>query len=69
MGDGATVTTTGSDFTQPKEVVPVTIYVVVDAGVATGLAHVLQLNPAIGFHVYVAAPVATNVVCPPGQIV
>jgi hypothetical protein len=46
----ATVTVTVAVEVQP-ELVPVTVYVVVDAGLALGLAQFVQLNPVPGLHV------------------
>ena len=61
--NGLTVTTTTSVPEHPP-VVPVTVYDVVTAGVATGLAMFGLLNPAVGDHVYVVPPEAPNVALP-----
>ena len=46
-------------------IVPVTVYVVVEPGLAVTTAPVVPLNPVPGLHVYVVAPDAVNVVEPP----
>ena len=45
-----TVTVTLLAFTQPLELVSVTVYVVVDVGFAVGLDTVAELNPVEGDH-------------------
>ena len=46
----ATVITTVCELVQPR-LVPVTVYVVVPAGVEVGLGQLVQLKPAAGDHV------------------
>jgi hypothetical protein len=62
-----TVTTTVSVPVQPP-VVPVTIYVVVDDGLALTVAPVVALNPEAGDQLYVVAPLAVREILPPGQM-
>jgi hypothetical protein len=50
MGSGFTVTTTESISEQPLASVPVTVYDVVAAGVAVGLAQLVQERPVEGVH-------------------
>jgi len=52
-----------------EPVVPVTVYVVVDAGDAVTDAVLVALRPVPGAHVYVVAPLAISPVLPPGHIV
>jgi hypothetical protein len=60
-----TVTVTCAEEVQPLASVPVTVYVVVEDGLAETLAPVVLLRPVGGDHVYVFAPFAVNVVgCP-----
>jgi len=61
-----TVTTTASVEVQVP-FATVTVYVVVDAGLATGLAIAALLNPVLGLHEYVVPPLAPNVVELPEQ--
>jgi hypothetical protein len=68
VGNGLTVTTTWSVFTQPLASVPVTVYVVVAVGEAVTLAVFVALKPVDGLHTYVAAPLATKLVDDPSQI-
>lgn len=56
-----TVTVTVSCAEQPLLSLPVTMYVVVVAGLAMGLGQLVQLSPVAGVHVKVSAPVASNV--------
>jgi hypothetical protein len=58
---GATVTVTVVESKQPKEFLPITEYVVVVVGDATGLGQVLQLKLANGDHEYETAPVAVSI--------
>src|SRR6185312_2548489 len=53
-----TVTVTLLEFTQPLELVSVTVYVVVDVGLAVGLDTVVPDNPVDGVHAYVLPPTA-----------
>jgi len=48
VSTGATSTVTEPVFIQPLASVTVTVYVVVDAGVATGFAIVVEVRPAAG---------------------
>jgi hypothetical protein len=68
VGKGVTVTVTAAVFEHPRDV-PVTVYVLVTVGVATGVALVVLLNPVEGDQTYVVAPLAVNVVEVPLQIV
>jgi hypothetical protein len=63
-----TVTTLVIVFVQPFTAVPVIVYVVVVDGFAVTLAPVEALNPVLGDHEYVFAPLAVNVVFAPLQI-
>ena len=56
VGNGFTVTVTVAESTHPSVDVPVTVYVVVEAGEASGLFIVDDDNPAAGDHEYVLAP-------------
>jgi hypothetical protein len=47
-GKGFTVTVTVAVEVHPKELVPVTVYVVVTVGDAVGFAQVVQLKPVEG---------------------
>ena len=47
-GNGFTVTVTVLEFTQPLLFVSVTVYVVVEVGLAVGLATVVLLRPVDG---------------------
>jgi hypothetical protein len=49
-GKGLTVTLTVSVFMQPLAPIPVRVYTVVVAGLAVGLAHVVQESPVAGDH-------------------
>jgi hypothetical protein len=61
-GSGFTVSVTVAVFEQPVVVlVPVTVYVVVVVGDATGLAMFVAERPVAGLHEYVLPPVAFNV--------
>ncbi len=48
VGFGFTVIVTVAVLVQPVLLVPVTVYVVVAVGLATGLAQVVQDNPVAG---------------------
>jgi hypothetical protein len=50
-------------------IVPVTVYEVVDVGLAVTVLPVPALNPVVGVQVYVSAPDAVNVAEDPEQIV
>jgi hypothetical protein len=50
LGKEFTVTVTVDLLVQPNAFVPVTVYVVVVVGDATGLAQVVQDNPVAGIH-------------------
>ena len=62
------VTVTCVVAVQPLAFVPVTVYVVVDAGDAVTDEPVVLLNPVAGLQVYVLAPDAFNTVDCPAQI-
>ena len=51
VGFGLTVTVTVAVEVHPAALVPVIVYVVVDAGFAVTLAPVVALNPVAGDHV------------------
>lgn len=57
-----TVIVTCAVAVQPLTSVPVTVYVVVEDGLAETLAPVVLLRPVGGDHEYVFAPLAVNVV-------
>jgi hypothetical protein len=63
-----TVTVTVEELMQPLLSVPVTVYVVVTAGLAVTKAPVTALNPVAGLQLYVDAPLAVSGVLPPKQI-
>jgi hypothetical protein len=67
-GEGVTVMVTVAVDEQP-DVVPVTVYVVVPAGDATGLETEGSLRPVTGSQLYEVAPLALNEVDVPEQIV
>ena len=67
VGGGLTVTVTCAVAVHPFDV-PVTVYVVVEAGVAVTDEPVVLLNPVAGLQAYEVAPVAVNVVDCPIQI-
>ena len=48
---------------------PVTVYVIVEVGLATTVAPVVVFNEVAGLHVYVFAPLAVSVVFCPVQMV
>ena len=50
-GSGLIVTVTVPVLVQPLALVPVTVYIVVDTGLATVLVHVVHDNPAPGAQV------------------
>jgi hypothetical protein len=56
---GLTFTVTTVVEVQPP-VVPVTVYVVVTVGLATGLAILVALSPVAGLQLYVVAPLAVS---------
>ena len=55
-----TVTVVVPVLTQPFALVPVTVYEVVEAGLAFTFAPVVALNPVAGLQVYVLAPPAVS---------
>jgi hypothetical protein len=67
-GSGLTVTVTKVEPVQPTPLVPVTVYVVVVAGLAVGLAQAVHDKPVDGVHEKVFAPEAVRAVDPPVQI-
>jgi len=70
FGLGFTVTNDVVVFLQPVVViVPVTVYVVVDVGLAVTEVPVPALNPVVGVQVYVSAPEAVKVTDSPSQMV
>jgi len=68
VGLGLTVIVTLSFPLHPPEV-PVTVYVVVEPGLAVGLLQLVQLNPPGGLHKYVVAPLAVRLTLSPPQMV
>ena len=62
-----TVTVTVVVLTQPFAFVPVTVYVVVVAGLAVTEAPVVEDKPVAGLQRYVLAPFAVRTVPPPPQ--
>src|SRR5262245_48352313 len=68
-GKGFTVTVEVALFVQPLALVTVTVYVVVDVGLAVGLLIPALLNPVAGVHEYVVPPVALSWAVAPTQIV
>jgi hypothetical protein len=67
-GKGLTVTVTNAVSLQPVPAVPITVYVVVLTGVATGFVAVSLLSVADGLHRYAVPPPAESVVFVPAQI-
>ena len=68
-GSGFTVTVTCVDAVHPLLFVPVTVYVVVEVGLAVMGEPVVALNAVDGAHEYVVAPFAVSVaLCCPTQI-
>ena len=67
-GGGLTVTVTWVVAVHPLPLVPVTVYVVVEAGEAVTDEPVVELSPVAGLQVYELAPVAVSVVDCPAQI-
>lgn len=67
-GNAFTETVTLAVPEQPPALVPVTVYVRVAVGEATGDAQVVQDRAIEGDHTYVAAPVALSVVDAPLQM-
>jgi hypothetical protein len=61
VGFSFTVTTAVAVPVHPLEVVPVTVYVVVEVGVATTVDPVVVFNPVLGAELYVFAPLAVSV--------
>jgi hypothetical protein len=68
VGNAFTVTVTCCVSLQPNVVLPITVYVVLIIGVATGEAQFVQDNPVEGVHAYVFAPDAVIVVELPKHI-
>jgi hypothetical protein len=68
VGSGVTVTVTVW-LALHEPLVPVTVYVLVDAGLAVTVAPVVALKPVPGAHVYDVAPLAVRLVLLPAQIV
>ena len=66
-----TLTVTSSVVTQPSLVVPVTVYVVVELGLAVTVVPVVVFNPIDGLQTYdkFGFAVADNIVFSPEQIV
>jgi hypothetical protein len=68
IGAALTVTVTSSVPEQPLPFDTVTTYVVVNIGLASGLAMFGLFNPVAGLQLYIAPPVALSVVDVPWQI-
>ena len=68
VGEGLTVIVIVAVEEQPP-VVPVTVYVVVEVGVETGVAIEGLLNPVVGVQLKLVAPLAVKAVEEPEQIV
>ena len=68
LGEGLTVTDTASVAEHPFASVTITEYMVVDAGLATGLEIVVLLKPVEGLQLYVTPPDAESVVLVPLQM-
>jgi len=66
-GAGITVTVTVVELVHPFMSVPVTVYIVVTAGLAVMVVPVAEDNPVIGLHEYVVAPLAVKVALLPLQ--
>jgi len=64
----ATVTVTVCVEVHPPPLSPVTVYVVVEPGLAVTLVPVVWFRPVAGLHVYVVAPLAVSTTLPPGHI-
>jgi hypothetical protein len=69
VGPGFTVIRAEDELVHPVASVPVTIYVVVVAGVAITVAPVVAVSPAAGDHEYETTPLAVNVTELPEHIV
>jgi hypothetical protein len=61
VGEELTVMVIDAVLIHPAAVFPVTVYVSVPVGFAVTLVPVLELNPMVGVHVYMLAPLAVNV--------
>jgi hypothetical protein len=57
-----------AEFLQPAKLVPVTVYVVVEAGLAFAESHVAQFKPDEGNHWYEGAPFALSAKLSPAHI-
>ena len=68
-GAGLTLIVTAFVFEQLFPFVPVTVYVMVEVGVAETFAPVVELRLVAGDQTYVLAPLAESVVGEPPQIV
>lgn len=66
-GIGFTVITAVAVAEQPEDV-PVTVYVVVEVGVAVTVGAVVELRPVAGSQLYVAPPLAISMLLPPVQM-
>lgn len=66
-GLGLTVSATVDVFVHPPALVPVTVYVTEEVGLAVTLALVVELSPVEGLQLYVEAPPAVRVLDPPAQ--
>jgi len=69
LNDDATVTVTVCVDVHPPPLSPVTVYVVVTAGLASTDEPVVALRPVDGLQVYVVPPLAISVTVPPGHMV
>jgi hypothetical protein len=68
VGNALTLTVTVAVLEQPPATDPVTVYVLVEAGLAVTLAPVVADRPVAGAQLYVVPPLAVNVVDAPAQI-
>ena len=68
-GSGFTVTVPCPVDVQPLLSVPVTVYVIVEVGLAVTEEPVVELSAVAGLHEYVLAPLALRVVDCPSHIV
>ena len=66
VGSGFTVTSTLADEEHPFKV-PVTVYVVVNSGLAVTVGPVVTFKPKAGLQIYVVAPLAVSTTLPPEQ--
>jgi hypothetical protein len=69
VGSGLTVTVVVTGVAaQPKVEVPLTVYTIVEEGVAVGFAQEVQERPVLGLHTILSAPLAVRETDVPGHI-